>query len=248
MAAFASAMPRPVAGRRGFLTAQQVLSAIRPPVYYCCPTTLLCLENTHNMQGGGIYPAAQFQEVVALARSRNLKVHLDGARIFNAAVASGMPARRLAEGTDSVMFCLSKGLCAPVGSLLAGGKYFIEQAVQVRKRMGGGMRQAGILAAAGLVALDTMVDRLAEDHAHARRLADRVSGIPGLEIDPAAVETNIVIFRTTRRPAAELVERLAGEGVLCLPVAADRVRMVTHADISGEAIDQAGDALRRVAA
>ena len=248
MAAFAGAMPHPVRGERGFPTAEQVEAAIRPPIYYCSRSALLCLENTHNMQGGGIYPRDRFRAVVDLARRHGLKVHLDGARIFNASVASGVPAATLAEGTDSVMFCLSKGLGAPVGSMLVGPRPFIEEAVAMRKRMGGGMRQVGILAAAGLFALETMVGRLAEDHANARVLAERLAEIPGIEIDPATVETNIVIFRTARVPAAALAEGLKAAGVLCLAISADRVRMVTHHDVSREQVLKAAQETRRIAA
>jgi threonine aldolase len=248
MAAFAGAMPHPVRGERGFPTPEQVEAAIRPPIYYCCRSALLCLENTHNMQGGGIYPRERFRAVTELARKRGLKVHLDGARIFNASVASGVPAAQLAEGADSVMFCLSKGLGAPVGSMLAGTKPFIEEAVAVRKRMGGGMRQVGILAAAGLVALETMVDRLADDHANARILAERLAEIPGIEVDPGSVETNIVIFRTRKIAAATLVDRLKAAGVLCLSISTDQVRMVTHADVTRDQVLEAAREARRIAA
>ena len=247
LAAFSGAMPHPVAGDRGFPTAGQVEAAIRPPIYYCCRSSLVCMENTHNMQGGGIYPRERFRAVTELARRRGLKVHLDGARIFNAAVASGVPAATLAEGTDSVMFCLSKGLGAPIGSMLVGTRAFIEEAVVVRKRMGGGMRQVGVLAAAGLVALETEVSRLAEDHANARLLAERLAEVPGIEVDPATVETNIVIFRTGRIPAATLGDRLRAAGVLCLAISADRVRMVTHHDVSRDQVLRAAEKTRRIA-
>ena len=248
LSAFAGAMPHPVCGERGFPTPGQVEAAIRPPIYYCCRTALLCLENTHNMQGGGIYPRERFLAVVELARRRGLKVHLDGARIFNASVASGVPAASLAEGTDSVMFCLSKGLGAPVGSMLVGTGAFIEEAVAMRKRMGGGMRQVGVLAAAGLVALETEVARLGEDHANARLLAERLAEIPGIGIDPSTVETNIVIFRTGRIAAASLVDSLRAAGVLCLSVSADKVRMVTHHDVSRDQVLKAAAEARRIAA
>ena len=184
--------------------------------------------------------------MIETARRHGLAIHLDGARLFNASVASGVPARELAEGADSVMITLSKGLAAPVGSLLAGSKDFIAEAVPARKRMGGGMRQAGILAAAGIVALETMIERLAEDHAHARTLAERLSEIPGVEIDPDEIETNIVMFRCRRAPAPTLVERLAAEGVLCLSFSRDQIRMVTHLDVSQEQILDAAARVRRV--
>ena len=247
MATFAGVMPRPVPGERGFPTAEQVEGAIRSPIYYNCRARLLCLENTHNMAGGGIYPPERFREVVETARRRGLTVHLDGARLFNASVASGVPLRTLAEGADSVMVTLSKGLAAPAGSLLAGSREFIQEAIRTRKRMGGGMRQVGILAAAGIVALGTMIDRLAEDHIHAKLLAQRLAEIPGFEIDPAEVETNIVILRTTRLPAILVAERFKAEGVLCLSIASDRLRLVTHLDVSRAQILQAAAAAGRVA-
>jgi threonine aldolase len=246
MAAFGGVMPHPVTGERGFPTAEQVEGAIRPPVYYNCRTRLVCLENTHNMQGGGIYPRERFQAVLRTARERGLAIHLDGARLFNASIASGVPARDLARGTDSVMVALSKGLAAPAGSLLAGSEDFIQEAVRVRKRLGGGMRQVGILAAAGIVALDFMIDRLAEDHAHARLLAEGLAQIPGFEIDPSQVETNIVIFRTRLMAAQDLADRFRSEGVLCLCWSADQIRMVTHLDVSREAILKAIDIARRM--
>ena len=247
MAAFAGAMPHPIRGDRGFPAPEQVEAAIRPPIYYCCRSSLVCLENTHNMQGGGIYPRDRFRAVVDVARRRGLKVHLDGARIFNASIASGVPAAKLAEGTDSVMFCLSKGLGAPVGSMLVGTRVFIEEAVAMRKRMGGGMRQVGILAAAGLVALETMVSRLADDHANARLLSERLAEIPGIDIDPARVETNIVILRTRKVAAASLVDRLKAAGILCLAISADQVRMVTHYDVSRDQVLKAAEETRRIA-
>jgi threonine aldolase len=247
MAAFAGAMPRPVQGDRGFPTAAQIEAAVRPSTYYYCRASLVCLENTHNLQGGGIYPRERFREVAALARTRGLRLHLDGARLFNAAVASGVEIAKLTEGADSVMFCLSKGLAAPVGSILAGSGPFIEEGVSMRKRMGGGMRQAGVLAAAGIVALETMVSRLADDHANARLLAERLAAVPGLEIDPARVETNIVMFRTLKQPAPAFVEDLRKAGVLCLPFSAQLVRMVTHADVSRQEVLKAADEVRRIA-
>ncbi len=246
MEVFAGVLPRPVRGERGFPSAGDIEAALRSPIYYNCRAQLLCLENTHNMCGGGIYPRERFREVLVAARCASLKVHLDGARLFNASVASATSVRALAEGTDSVMVTLSKGLACPAGSILAGERDFIREAIRVRKRMGGGMRQIGILAAAGLVALATMIDRLAEDHALAGRLARRISESSDFEIDPAQVETNIVIFRTLRVTASSFVERLKSEGVLCLAIAADRVRMVTHCDVSREQVDAAGETILRL--
>lgn len=246
MAAFAGVMPRPIEGERGFPSAEQVEGAIRAPAYYNCRARLLCLENTHNMQGGGVYPRDRFLAVLRIAHDFGLAVHLDGARLFNASIASAVPARDLASGADSVMVTLSKGLAAPAGSLLAGRREFIEEAVRVRKRLGGGMRQVGILAAAGIIALDFMIDRLAEDHAHARLLAEGLSEVPGFEIDPATVETNIVIFRTRRKTPQDLTEGLRSEGVLCLCWSADQIRMVTHVDVSRPEILKAIDIARHI--
>ena len=246
MAAFAGVLPRPVRGERGFPSAADVEAALRSPIYYNCHAQLLCLENTHNMCGGGIYPRERFREVLQAARRAGLKIHLDGARLFNASVASGISVQALAEGTDSVMVTLSKGLACPAGSILAGSRDFIREAIRVRKRMGGGMRQVGILAAAGLVALATMIDRLAEDHAHAQHLARRLSGSSAFEIDPGQVETNIVIFRTRHVAADSFAGQLKSEGVLCLAIAADRLRMVTHCDVSREQIDAAAETALRL--
>src|SRR5437867_10084371 len=183
MAVFSGVLPRPLPGDDGTLTAEAVRRAIRPPVYYLTRTGLIALENTHNMAGGAIVPEEETEAICVLARAERIPTHLDGARIFNAAVARGCDAAALARACDSVMFCLSTGLGAPVGSILAGPATFIEEALRVRKRMGGGMRQAGVLAAAGIVALRENVERLSEDHANARRLAEAVAGLKGLAID-----------------------------------------------------------------
>ena len=246
MAAFAGVLARPVHGERGFPSAADIDAALRSSIYYNCRAQLLCLENTHNLRGGGIYPRERFHGALQAARRAGMKVHLDGARLFNASVASGVSVKDLAEGTDSVMVTLSKGLACPAGSVLAGSRDFIREAIRVRKRMGGGMRQVGILAAAGLVALATMIDRLAEDHANAQLLARRLSESAAFEIDPRQVETNIVIFRTPRLPAASFVETLRSEGVLCMTIAADRIRMVTHCDVSREEVLSAAEMALRV--
>lgn len=235
MARFSGVQPRVLVGERGIFTVPEVASAIRPDIYYLAPTGLICLENSHNGAGGRVWPLAGAREILALAHSRGIPVHLDGARIFNAAVATGIPACELAAGFDSVMFCLSKGLGCPVGSLLGGPRAFIAAARRTRKALGGGMRQAGILAAAGLYALDHHVDRLAEDHAHARLLATGLSEIEGLSVWPP--ETNIVIFEIERGPdAVALCRGLAARGVLASPAGAGTsphcVRMVTHLGIS----------------
>lgn len=208
-------------------------------------TGLLCIENTQNMCGGRVLSLAQVRAYADLAHRHGIPLHLDGARVFNAAVALEMPVAELVAPADSVMFCLSKGLSAPVGSMLAGSAPFIAEARRARKLLGGGMRQAGILAAAGIVALRQMVDRLAEDHANARRLADRLAQIPGVRIDPHAVETNILFFRSEGRPAAELVARLAAAGVLMSDFPDGRIRVLTHYGITAEDVDVAAEAVAR---
>jgi len=249
MAAFSGVLARALPSEDGFLTAAQVEAAIRPPIYYVSTTGLFALENTHNMQGGTIAPQKEIEAIGALGRARGIRVHLDGARLFNAAVATGRSAAELAAPCDSVMVCLSKGLGAPIGSVLAGPSDFIDEALRVRKRLGGGMRQVGVIAAAGLVALEQQVERLAEDHALARRFAGRIAGIPGLVVDANRVQTNIVVFEPApgAPPAKAIAERWKGEGVLCLTVHGDRkLRIVTHYEVGEGEIDAAADRLRRV--
>jgi len=232
--------------RRGRLRAEDVAAVIRPEDIHFPRTALLCLENTHNRCGGTALSPDDLAPVVAVARRHGIPIHLDGARIFNAAVALGVPAAELARDADSVMFCLSKGLSAPVGSLLCGSRAFIARARRVRKMLGGGMRQVGAVAAAGIVALETMIDRLAEDHAHARYLAERLAELPGVEIDPAAVETNIVVFTLREGTADEFLPRLAQAGVLATNFGPRRIRLVTHYGIERRHIDAAVARLARV--
>jgi threonine aldolase len=237
MARFSGVQPRVLWGERGVFTAEQLADALHPDLYYLSPVGLVCLENTHNAAGGRVWPLAEARRILELAHARGVPVHLDGARIFNAQVATGLPVRELVAGFDSVMFCLSKGLGCPVGSLLCGSRELIAEARRVRKALGGGMRQTGMLAAAGLYALEYHIDRLAEDHTNARLLAEGLSQLPGLQVWPP--ETNIVVFEIEEGPSApELCARLRGRGVLCSPAAAGthprRVRMVTHLGISRE--------------
>ena len=250
MAAFSGVQARPLAGRMGGLDVEDVRRALRPSTYYVAQTGLVSLENTHNMGGGLLLPHADAEAVCGLARERGIPTHLDGARIFNAAVATGRPAADLSRPFDSVMTCLSKGLGAPVGSVLAGPSDFIEEALRVRKRMGGGMRQVGVVAAAGIVALRDHVDRLAEDHAVARRLAERIGGIRGLAINPDRVHTNIVIFDVLhpQLTAARVEELWRAAGVLSLVVEERQVRAVTHYDVGKEEIDAAADRLAAIVA
>ena len=238
---------RPLSTADGRLRPEQVRAAIRQPDIHEPRSALVCLENTHNRQGGICVSAAQTQEVAALAHAAGMAVHLDGARIFNAAVALQVDVRELTEPVDSVMFCLSKGLSAPVGSILAGGGTFIELARRRRKLLGGGMRQAGVLAAAGLLALDHMVDRLAEDHANARRLGEGLQGIAGIDVDLSRIESNMV-FGDCRPPltARQFIDRCRQEGVLLDQASPQRWRMVTHRGVSAADVERAIEAVHRV--
>src|SRR5450432_3310040 len=213
MSSIAGCMPRVARGEDGILSWAQIEAVIRPRIYYDSQTALICLENTHNMAGGMLYPTANVDEICDHAHAANLKVHMDGARIFNAAVALNDTVANMTRKCDSVMFCLSKGLGAPVGSMVVGSRPFIDKARVYRKMFGGGMRQAGVIAAAGLIALEKSPARLHIDHANARRLAEGVSRISILRIDPARVRTNIVIFdcAKTGRTAVEFCEELAGK-------------------------------------
>jgi threonine aldolase len=207
-------------------------------------TGLLCVENTHNMVGGRVLSPETLSELAAPARSRNLPVHMDGARVFNAAVALGIPVSALAAEVDSVQFCLSKGLSAPVGSMVVGSRDFIDEGRRVRKLLGGGMRQAGILAAAGVVALREMVERLAEDHVNAKKLAEGLAQIPGITIAPDTVETNILFFGVRGADGklgdvAPLVTAAAQAGVLLSGGDDGRIRAVTHYGIAEADIDAA---------
>jgi threonine aldolase len=238
---------RPLDTPDGRVQPEQVRRAIRQPDIHEPVTGLLCLENTHNRKGGTCLSPKQTAAVSAVAHDAGFPVHLDGARVFNAAVALGVDVRELTGPVDSVMFCLSKGLSAPVGSMLAGSTDFIERSRRVRKMLGGGMRQAGVLAAAGLCALEEMVDRLAEDHRNARRLAEGLQGLPGIAIDLARVETNMV-FGDCQPPltASAFIDRCREAGVLLDQASPYRWRMVTHRGVTAEDIDLAIGAVRRI--
>jgi threonine aldolase len=201
-------------------------------------TTLLCLENTHNRAGGTVIPLEMLANYRNIANRHGMNIHLDGARVFNAAVAQNVPVREIARHVDSVNFCLSKGLRSPVGSILCGNASFIREARHWRKRLGGGMRQAGILAACGLVSLTKMVDRLAEDHLRAKRLAKAITKLPGVTVDLESVQTTMVIAEF-EQPALYLQEELREQGVLALPTASNRLRFVLHADIDDAKLDRA---------
>ena len=207
--------------------------------YYACPTGLLCLENSHNLAGGTVMFADHCKEICDAAHKLGIPVHLDGARIFNAAASTGQTVAELSQDVDSIQFCLSKGLGAPVGSILLGTKDFIEEARVWRKRFGGGMRQVGILAAAGLVALEESPPKLIEDHENAKQLAEGVADLSGIKIDLETVQTNIVIFNVSEADlsSAEICEKLEAEDILAIPFG-DAIRMVTHYDVSSEDIEQ----------
>ncbi len=239
VAAIAGIMPLSIAGETGVLRAEVIKPRLRQPDQHYPPTTLLCIENTHNRAGGTITRPEVMRELRALCNQRGLKLHIDGARIFNAAVALGIPARELVVDADSVCFALSKGLSAPVGSLLAGSTEFVARARRARKMLGGSMRQAGVLAAAGIVALHTGINRLAEDHQMARYLAERLAVIPGLQVNVAAVETNMVLIdtRETCLQADQLVAVLKEQGIKASARPPSIVRFVTHRLIGEEEVE-----------
>jgi threonine aldolase len=224
-------------GRQGILEPEQVSNAVRAGHYWEPRTRLFCAENTINKAGGVLYPLGKLDAVASAARTKGLATHLDGARIWNAAVASAVSERRYCEPFDTVSVCLSKGLGAPVGSVLAGPSDLIAQAHRYRKLFGGGMRQVGILAAAGLYALEHHRDRLADDHAIARRLAEGLAGIDGFTVDPAAVETNIVIFDVSLT-AARILDAFRSEGVLMVAFGPHTIRATTHLDVTAADIDR----------
>jgi threonine aldolase len=232
----------------GLMDLEEVRALVRYGESTMAPrTAVICLENTHNFCNGSAIPASYTSELAAIARGAGAKLHIDGARIFNAAIALETTAKDLAREGDSVSFCLSKGLSAPVGSLICGGGEFIDRARRNRRMVGGTMRQAGVIAAAGIVALDEMVDRLADDHLNARYLAQGLSQIPGVEIDVALVQTNILFWRHTGIETPALAARLRERGVLCSMVHG-RLRMLTHHGIEREDIDSALETIREVTA
>lgn len=244
--AFSGCQLRQVEGERGVLHWEQIAAAIAPPIYYRAQTGLIILENTHNMAGGTVTPLAVLEEIWAGAKERGLPVHLDGARIFNAAVALGVPVATLVSGFATVMCSLSKGLCAPVGSLLMGSRGLMERGRPIRKMLGGGMRQAGVLAAAGLIALEEMPARLHEDHANARWMTEQIAAIDGCRIDLETVQTNIVIFRPEQITAADVIASLKSRGVLCGTAGPKEVRFVTHRDVDRAACERAAKVLKEV--
>jgi threonine aldolase len=226
-------------GVRGIFDTAQVEEAIRPADHHYPVTKLVCLENTHNRGGGSIYPVEKMADIYRLAKSKGLLVHLDGARLWNASVAMGIKPIEYAQWADSVSVCLSKGLGAPIGSLAAGSKLFIDRVHRFRKMFGGGMRQAGIIAAAGIYALDHHFERLKDDHQNAKRLAVGLKEFKGVSIDPKHVETNIVIFdvSNTGMTGSQVAESLKQERVLIHVIGRTQIRLVTHLDVSSEDIE-----------
>ena len=231
---------RPVATEAGVMTPAQIASAVRPRDDPHQPlTAAVTLENTHNRHGGVVWPLEALRAASDAAHEQGLRVHLDGARVFNAAVALGVPVSDIAACADTITFCLSKGLACPIGSIFCGSKESVQEAVRWRKRLGGGMRQVGVLAAAGLVALDQMVDRLAEDHANARTLAEGLSEMPGVRCDLSRVQTNLVYFDVETMPAQAFLDECAKRGVISEPTGPHTIRFVTHFGIDAGDIQSA---------
>jgi len=249
MAAFSGVQARTIHTVDGVLAWDQIHERLRPGIYYYSRTGLVTLENTHNMAGGTVYPVERMTEICDRAHEAGLRVHLDGARIFNAATSLDRPVRELAAPFDSVMFCLSKGLGAPVGSLVAGSRAFIDKALRIRKMLGGGMRQAGVLAAAGIIALTKHAAKLSQDHSNARLIAEQLSGVPGITIDASRVQTNIVIFDVSRTGlrAAAFSQHLKSRGVWVNPINDRQMRVVTHSDVDAESCRRAASAIAEVA-
>ncbi len=245
-AALSGVMCRCLRGTRGIFTAADVEAALRPPDQHFPTTRLVCLENTHNRGGGSVWPLARMQEVAAAARQHRLRLHLDGARLWNASIASGVSERAYAALFDSVSVCFSKGLGAPVGSALVGPREFIQRARRFRKMFGGGMRQAGVIAAGALFALEHHRARLAEDHANAQALAAGLTRLPRVQLDPAAVETNIILFKVNVASATALVQELDRQGVRVLATGPGTIRAVTNLMVSPADISVALETFARV--
>ncbi|RKX87642.1 MAG: low specificity L-threonine aldolase [Spirochaetes bacterium] len=234
VSALAGAMPVAVEGERGILTPAELEKHLRPDIYYMPRVKMVEIENSHNKEGGTCYKLNELKAVSDFARKNTLKIHMDGARLFNASEATGIPVKKICSHVDTVTFCLSKGLGAPVGSMLCGSEKFIAEARRVRKMLGGGMRQVGVLAAAGIYALENNIKRLRIDHANAKLLAETLAEVSWAEIDPGNVETNILYFSTGERKAETVVASLAKKGILSSALDSNSIRFVTHLGISEE--------------
>lgn len=247
MACLGGLMAHPIPEDKGILNPENVKNAIRGDNIHFPPTSLVCLENTHNNAGGIAITPQQMKAVSDVVKPRGITIHLDGARVFNAAVALRTDVKNITEWADSVMFCFSKGLSAPVGSIVCGSQEFIEKARKVRKMLGGGMRQAGVLAACAIISLEKMIDRLHEDHENAQKLAKGLADISGITIDLDTVQTNIIIFDVSALGGSQkFIDNLDKVGVKCLPRDDTHVRMVTHRMISTKDIDTALEKIQEV--
>ncbi|MBO8177112.1 MAG: low-specificity L-threonine aldolase [Bacillus sp. (in: Bacteria)] len=246
--ALAGVQTRPIRGTKGAMDPSDVKKAIRGEDIHYPYSGLICLENTHNKAGGKVIPIETMKAIYEIAKEKDIPVHLDGARLFNAAVAASVPVTEFTQYVDTVQVCLSKGLSAPVGSILAGSKSFIKEARKWRKRLGGGLRQAGVLAAPGIIALEKMVDRLAEDHANARQLAEGLSTIPGLQVDVNGVETNIILcnIQETGLSNEEFLARLKEAGILAVPFDEGIIRFVTHREVTSDMVEMALQRIRQL--
>ncbi len=249
MAGVAGLLPRLIPTEDGIVSWEQIGRMIRPKMYARAQTALVCLENTHNLAGGTVYPTRLAHEICDRSHDAGLAVHLDGSRIFNAAAFLGEDVREMTKRFDSVQFCLSKGLGAPVGSMIVGAAAFIERCRPIRKMLGGGMRQAGVIAAAGLIALEHGPKRLHIDHENAKFLADELARMPSIRLSAAKVQTNIVIFdvRDTGLSSAEFLAELSRRGVLGVPLDQEKIRLVTHLDVDRSAVEKAAAAIRQLA-
>jgi len=239
--------PRPLTSKRGAMDPEEIEKNIKIPSVHLPRTSLICVENTHNNWGGAVVPLANLKAVKKVAERHEIKIHFDGARIFNASTASGVPVKEYAAVADSLMFCLSKGLAAPVGSILVGPGDFINYGRRVRKALGGGMRQVGILAAAGIIAITKMAGRLKEDHIKAKHLAKSISEFSAVKLDPNDVETDIIIFgfEHPEISVSDFLDRLKSKGILALPVP-QGIRMVTNKDVDDRDIERAIAAFQEI--
>jgi len=238
----------PVQGTKGVITKEQIEEEIRPDDIHIPKTALICLENTHNRAGGTIFPLEEIEKIYELAKRNNIKMHLDGARLWNAVIATVIPLHKWARCFDSVSVCLSKGLGAPIGSVIAGGEDFIKKARRNRKMYGGGMRQVGIIAAAGIYAIENNFNRIAEDHRNARLLAERLSQIEGIQIETESVQTNIVVINIekSKKDVSQVIEQLKSKGVLVVSFGKNKMRAVAHLDVSRNDILEAVEKFREV--